>query len=103
MSDWNVPESLLDWVEVTENDGVLSMDNITTAEFLTGKCFLSNCWIPDVKPNTKIVGICGITDWNKENDPKLPGRAAPNQEGWHFATSIYFITCSKRLLMTRSG
>ncbi|OBT42830.1 hypothetical protein VE00_08144 [Pseudogymnoascus sp. WSF 3629] len=52
--------------------------------------FLSNCWIPDVKPNTKIVGICGITDWNKENDPKLPGRAAPNQEGWHFADFYLF-------------
>lgn len=90
MSDWEVPERMLDWVNVTENDGVLNMENITTAEFLTGDSFLSNSWLPDVKPNTKIVGICGISDWNEENDPKLPGNAAPNREGWHFADFYLF-------------
>ncbi|KFY03673.1 hypothetical protein V490_00107 [Pseudogymnoascus sp. VKM F-3557] len=75
-------------IGVTENDGVMSTE--TTAQFLTGESFLSHCWLPDVKPNTKILGICGITDWNEENDPTLPGAAAPNQEGWHFADFYLF-------------
>jgi hypothetical protein len=139
MSDWKVAESLVDWLNVTEYDGVLTTENANVAEnedalvtenvsatksedvtitentnatehedsiteqedvpaienispalFLTGESFLSHCWLPDVKPNTKILGICGITDWNEENDPKLPGAAAPNREGWHFADFYLF-------------
>lgn len=90
MSDWKASESLLDWINVTKHDGVLNMEQITTAEFLIGESFLSNCHLPDVMLNTKIVGICGISDWNKENDPKLPGSAAPNQEGWYFADFYLF-------------
>ena len=66
MENQEVPESLVDWQNVTEHDGVLTIESITTAEFLTGDSFLSNSWLPDVKPNTKIVGICGISDWNEE-------------------------------------
>lgn len=125
MPDWKVAESLVDWLNVTEYDGVLTTENTnvaededvltkentsvteyedsvtghkdvpatentTTALFLTGESFLSHCWLPNVKPNTKIFGICGITDWNEENDPKLPGAAAPNREGWHFADFYLF-------------
>ncbi|OBT49982.1 hypothetical protein VE04_10062 [Pseudogymnoascus sp. 24MN13] len=90
MSNWKVPEGLIDWQNVSEHDGVLTVEKVATTEFLTGESFLSNCHLPDVKPNTKIVGICGITDWNKENDPKLPGDAAPNQEGWHFTDFYLF-------------
>ncbi|KFY90863.1 hypothetical protein V498_05792 [Pseudogymnoascus sp. VKM F-4517 (FW-2822)] len=90
MSELTVPETLVNWQKVSEHDGVLTEESITTASFLTGESFLSSCWLPDVKPNTKIVGICGISDWNKENDPKLPGNAAPNREGWHFADFYLF-------------
>ncbi|KFY05780.1 hypothetical protein V492_08302 [Pseudogymnoascus sp. VKM F-4246] len=90
MSSWEIPEGLSDWVKITEQDGILSTENISTALFLTGESFLSSCHLPDVKPNTKIVGICGISDWNKENDPELPGNAAPNREGWHFADFYLF-------------
>ncbi|KFY19359.1 hypothetical protein V493_07995 [Pseudogymnoascus sp. VKM F-4281 (FW-2241)] len=90
MSNEEVPESLADYQNVIENDGVLTTENITPAEFLTGESFLSNSWLPDVKPNTKIVGICGISDWNEENDPNLPGNAAPNRLGWHFADFYLF-------------
>lgn len=90
MSDWKASESLSDWIDVTEHDDVLNMEQVTTAEFLTGKSFLSNCHLPDVKPNTKIVGICGITDWNKENDPKMAGNAAPDRKGWYFADFYLF-------------
>ncbi|KFY30563.1 hypothetical protein V494_08117 [Pseudogymnoascus sp. VKM F-4513 (FW-928)] len=90
MSIWEIPEVLSDWVKITEQDGILSTENISTALFLTGESFLSSCHLPDVKPNTKIVGICGISDWNKENDPELPGNAAPNREGWYFADFYLF-------------
>ncbi|OBT82895.1 hypothetical protein VE02_08585 [Pseudogymnoascus sp. 03VT05] len=90
MSSWKVPESLIDWQNISEHDGVLTAEKITTAEFLTGESFLSSCHLPDIKPNTKIVGICGITNWNKENGPKLSGNAAPNKEGWHFTDFYLF-------------
>ncbi|OBT63976.1 hypothetical protein VE03_06003 [Pseudogymnoascus sp. 23342-1-I1] len=90
MSDWKVPETLVDWESVSEHDGVLTTESITAANFLTGESFLSNSWIPDVKPNTKIVGICGISDWNEKNDPELPGNAAPHREGWYFADFYLF-------------
>lgn len=66
------------------------MEQITTATFLTGRAFLSTHSLPDIQLNTKIIGICGIGDWNEENNPMLPGSAAPSQDG-PFLSDFYML------------
>ncbi|KFY82082.1 hypothetical protein V500_10832, partial [Pseudogymnoascus sp. VKM F-4518 (FW-2643)] len=90
MSNQEVPKSLSDWLGVTGHDGFLVTENVTDAQFLTGRAFLSTHSLPDIQPNTKIVGICGIGDWNEENNPTMPGSAAPSQDGV-FLSDFYML------------
>lgn len=52
-------------------------EQIQSDQSLTGRSFQSSWSLPDVKPNTKIVGVCGISDWENLADPK--------EDGWFFS------------------
>jgi len=72
-----VVESLPDKVNVLDSGGVVdgvfkTKEQIKNDEVLTGRSFISNCTIPDVHHNTKILGICGIPD-NKMAAPAMDG------------------------------
>ena len=55
---------------------------------LTGTSFLSRTAIPDVQPNTRIIAVCGITDWQKPG--KQIGDASPKESGW-FLSDFYYL------------
>ncbi|KAI9741433.1 MAG: hypothetical protein M1818_004239 [Claussenomyces sp. TS43310] len=57
---------------------------------LTGQSFLSQSSLPDVKLNTKIVGVCGISDWNESGDAGEDGEASPRKDGWFFSDFYLF-------------
>lgn len=96
MSDLRgMTEALPENIDVVASGGVFdgtyrTEADITTNQYLTGPTFLSTCSIPDIKPNTKVIGICGISDWNAKNDPSLPGTADPHKDGWFFSDFYLF-------------
>lgn len=48
---------------------------------LEGMEFLTSC-PPDVPPRSRILGLCGITDWE--------GLASPQEDGWFFSDFYLF-------------
>ena len=57
---------------------------------LTGTSFLSRTAIPDVQPNTRIIAVCGITDWHDPEKPDNVGDASPKESGW-FLSDFYYL------------
>ncbi|KAJ9269632.1 hypothetical protein DTO212C5_4243 [Paecilomyces variotii] len=57
---------------------------------LEGMEFLTSC-PPDVPPRSRILGLCGITDWE--------GLASPQEDGWFFSDFYLF----HHLLSVREG
>ncbi|RFU34779.1 hypothetical protein B7463_g1573, partial [Scytalidium lignicola] len=51
---------------------------------LDGPSFVTRCPIPDVRPNTKILAICGITDAPTPGTTSN-GQADPREDGWFFS------------------
>ncbi|KFY82083.1 hypothetical protein V500_10833 [Pseudogymnoascus sp. VKM F-4518 (FW-2643)] len=96
MSDLRgVTQGLPEKINITDSGGVSggvfkTQEDIESNRILTGKSFLSTCSLPDVQKNTRILGICGITDWNQDNDPKINGRAHPKKDGWFFSDFYLF-------------
>jgi hypothetical protein len=83
----NATKSLPNEVEIEnprDSGGIIKQTS------LTGRSFLSRCPIPDIKPYTKILAVCGINDYNEANNPDKPGMAAPDQDGWFFS-DFYFL------------
>ncbi|KFY69518.1 hypothetical protein V498_10458, partial [Pseudogymnoascus sp. VKM F-4517 (FW-2822)] len=60
-----ITEGLPDRINVLEHGGVVKGrykddDQVYANQYFTGRAFLSRSAIPDIKPNTKIISICGI-------------------------------------------
>ncbi|OBT74065.1 hypothetical protein VF21_07811 [Pseudogymnoascus sp. 05NY08] len=97
MSDLRgVTQGLPEKISIANTGGVSggifkTKDDLDKNRFLSGKSFLSTCSLPDVKPYTKIVGICGITDWKQNpKDKTEKGLAHPSKEGWFFSDFYLF-------------
>ena len=71
-------------IEAPEGSGAIIKDPA-----LTGTSFLSRTAIPDVQPNTKIIAVCGITDWHEPGNPDNIGDASPQESGWFFSDFYY--------------
>ena len=91
----DIIEGLPEQINVIEAGGVVAgvyktKDEIMSGEFITGRSFLSTCSLPDVKPNTKIIGVCGISDWNPSGNMQDAGLASPKEDGWFFSDFYLF-------------
>lgn len=77
-------EGLPDKINVLELGGVVKgtykdEDQVDANQYLTGRAFLSRSAILDIKPNTKIISICGIP-LNKFKDRRLLLKAAGERQ-----------------------
>jgi hypothetical protein len=91
----NVMKGLPKKISVIETGGAAAgtyetEEQVRSGHLITGRSFLFTCSLPDVKPNTKIVGVCGIPDWNEKGDKKAAGLASPGRYGWFFSDFYLF-------------
>ncbi|OBT60536.1 hypothetical protein VE03_10055 [Pseudogymnoascus sp. 23342-1-I1] len=88
-----VTQGLPEKINITNIGGVSggvfkTKKDIESNRILSGSSFLSTYSLPDVQPFTKIVGICGITDFSE--DKVSPGLASPKRDGWFFSDFYLF-------------
>lgn len=90
-----ITEILPETINVLEKGGVVggvykTKDDVTENQCITGPTFLSSCTLPDIQPNTKIIGVCGITDLNDSGEPGSIGLASPKLDGWFYSDFLLF-------------
>ncbi|KAL5346090.1 hypothetical protein ACLOAV_009121 [Pseudogymnoascus australis] len=82
-----ITEGLPERISVLELGGVVKgmyrdNDEVEANQYFTGRAFLSRSAIPDIKPNTKTISICGIP-LNKFKDRQLLPKAAGGRQESH--------------------